>query len=130
MKIAVASDDERSIASHFGRTRGFLVFEIEDGEIKAKEYRLNTFTGHARGLEGAGHALDRHGPILAALNDCTVVVSHGMGRRIYEDLKQAGIEVFIVEETKADKSVDLYLRGELADKPELGCDHKSSHSCD
>jgi predicted Fe-Mo cluster-binding NifX family protein len=130
MKIAVASDDEKTIASHFGRTRGFLVFEIEDGEIKSREYQLNTFTGHARGLEGAGHALDRHGPILAALADCNAVISHGMGRRIYADLKQAGIEAFIVEETEAEKAVGLYLRGELADKPELGCEHKSSRSCD
>ena len=123
MKIAVASDDEKTIASHFGRTRGFLVFDLDDGNVKTRTYRLNTFTGHARGLEGADHSMDRHSPILSALADCGAVISHGMGRRIYEDLKQADMEVFITAETDAESAVALYLRNELDDRPELGCDH-------
>ena len=123
MKIAVVSDDRKTIASHFGRTRGFEIFGIEDGKIGDREYRPNTFTGHARGFEGADHAVDRHGPILAALADCKVVISHGMGRRIYDDLKQADIEVFITDETDVEKAVELYIAGELIDRPELGCDH-------
>ncbi len=50
MKIAVASDDGKIISSHFGRTRGFVIFEIENGEIKDKKYILNAFTGHASAL--------------------------------------------------------------------------------
>jgi len=38
MKIAIASDDGKTISSHFGRTRGFVIFEIEGKEIKKKEY--------------------------------------------------------------------------------------------
>ncbi len=113
MKIAIASDDGKVIASHFGRTRGFIIFESDIKSIGKPEYRLNTFTGHARGQEGADHSLDRHAPILAALSDCQVVISHGMGRRIYEDLKQANIEVFITDETDAERSVELYIQGKL-----------------
>ncbi len=123
MKIAIASDDKRSIASHFGRTRGFVIYQIVDGKIKGREYRPNTFTGHARGLEGAGHSVDRHGPILNALSDCKVVISHGMGRRIYDDLKSANIEAFITSETDVEKAVELYLKDKLIDRPELGCEH-------
>ena len=123
MKIAIASDDERAIAQHFGRTRGFIVIDLEDGAERAREYRPNAFTGHARGLEGAGHEVDRHGPILSALAGCQVVISRGMGRRLYDDLKQAGVEVFITEETDAGRAVALFARGELADHPELGCQH-------
>ena len=94
MKMAIASDDGRIIASHLGRAKGFVIHEIEDDQIKNREYRLNIFTGHARGVEGAEHEIDRHGPISAALRDCKAVVSHGMGRRTYDDLKLAGIEVF------------------------------------
>lgn len=122
-KIAIASDDEQTIAPHFGRTRGFKIFEIQDNEIKSQEYRLNTFTGHARGLEGARHEVDRHGPILAALQDCSVVISHGMGRRIYEDLKAFNIQVFITDETDVQAALELYLKGKLVDHPELGCCH-------
>jgi len=35
MKIAIASDDGKTISSHFGRTKGFVIFEVEDKEIKS-----------------------------------------------------------------------------------------------
>lgn len=124
MKIAVASDDGKNISSHFGRTKGFVIFDVEGKEIKSQEYRPNTFTGHARGLEGAGHEVDRHASILDALKDCEVVISHGMGRRIYDDLKSGGIQVFVTDETDVKRALDLYLRGELVDKPEIGCQHR------
>ncbi|MBU1299451.1 MAG: iron-molybdenum cofactor biosynthesis protein [Bacteroidetes bacterium] len=123
MKIAIASDEGRSISSHFGRTKGFVIFDVEGNEIKSREYRNNTFTGHARGLEGAGHNIDRHGPIITALKDCSTVIAHGMGKRIYNDLKEAGINVFITGEVDIEKVIALYLKGELVDKPNLGCDH-------
>lgn len=123
MRIAIASDDEQTIASHFGRTKGFLVVEVVEGAEQSRVYRPNTFTGHARGLEGAGHDVDRHGPILAALADCQAVISRGMGRRLYDDLKQAGVAVFITGETDASSAVSSYARGELVDRPELGCQH-------
>lgn len=124
MKIAIASAEGKTISSHFGKTKGFVIFEVEDKQVKSQEYRPNTFTGHAMGLEGLGHEIDRHAPILKALSDCKVVISHGMGPRIYEDLKKVGIEVFITEQTDVQKALDLYLKGELVDKPELGCSHK------
>ncbi len=124
MKIAVASDDGVTISAHFGRTRGFVIAEIEGDKIVNKEYRENTFTGHARGLNVTGHDFnDRHGPILEALKDCKVVISHGMGRRIYEDLRAAGISAFIVQETDVDQALNLYLQNSLVDRPDKGCDH-------
>ncbi len=123
MKIAIASDDGKHIASHIGRAKGFVIVELEGKTIKTQEYRPNTFTGHARGLEHAPHAQDRHGPLLNALNDCQVVISHGMGRRIYEDLKHAGFEVFMTNETEIQKVLELYLNGKLIHQPELACTH-------
>lgn len=123
MKIAIVSDDGKTISSHFGKTKGFVIVEVEGKEIKSREYRPNTFTGHARGLEGRGHELDRHTPILNALKDCKAVISHGMGVRIYNDLKGIGIEVFVTDETDVDKALNLYLDGKLIDKPEIVCHH-------
>ncbi|MEO0091552.1 MAG: NifB/NifX family molybdenum-iron cluster-binding protein [candidate division WOR-3 bacterium] len=91
---------------------------------------MNTFTGHARGLENSGHHIDRHGLILEALKDCKVVISHGMGMRIYNDLKNAGIEVFITDFTDIKQALDNYLKGTLIDKPELGCEHKHDKECE
>jgi predicted Fe-Mo cluster-binding NifX family protein len=75
-------------------------------------------------MKSRGHEIDPHGPVLAMLRDCKTVVSHGMGRRIYDDLRQAEIEVFVTDETEVEKVLKRYLDGELVDRPELGCDHR------
>ena len=123
MRIAIASDDGVNIAGHFGRTRGFLIYEVEEGKVKDRNYRVNDFTGHARGMEGADHSLDRHAPIISALDGCQAVISRGMGRRIYDDLQRVGIEAFIVQETDADSALNLYINNNLLDNPEQGCEH-------
>lgn len=123
MNIAIASDDGVNIGWHLGKTKGFVIFKVQDERISDQWYRENTFTGHARGLSGYDHGIDRHTPILAALKDCKVVISHGMGRRVYNDLKQAGIEVFITDEMNAKDAAELYINNKLIDRPDLGCDH-------
>jgi predicted Fe-Mo cluster-binding NifX family protein len=129
MKIAFASDDSRTIAGHFGRARGFLIVELRNKDVVSREYRSNVFTGHARGLNGQhGHNHDdRHGPILDALKDCNIVVSHGMGRRIYEDLIVGGIAPFITNETEIDQALALFNEGRLDNVPHLACDQGHTH---
>ncbi|UCG51435.1 MAG: NifB/NifX family molybdenum-iron cluster-binding protein [Candidatus Latescibacterota bacterium] len=122
MRVAIASDDGKTIAPHFGKARGFIIYDVEDGKVQSEKFVENTFTGHARGLSGADHAVDRHGPILQALKDCNAVISHGMGRRIYADLRAVGIEAFVVNETDASEALSLYLRNALTDHPERGCE--------
>lgn len=123
MKIAVASDDGMMISQHFGKTHGFAIYEIENNKVQSEEFRPNTFTGHARGLEHAGHHIDRHGPVLAALADCVVVISHGMGRRLYNDLSAAGIQAIITDKIDVQGAMEAYLNGQLEDHPERGCHH-------
>lgn len=123
MKVAIASDDRMTISQHFGRTLGFEIFVIEDGKIIDQIYRKNDYTGHARGMEGMSHQVDRHAPILEALQDCNAVIANGMGRRIYEDLQNAGIETFIVEEYNTEQAVRRYIENKLQDHPEKGCEH-------
>ena len=123
MKIAIASNDETTIADHFGRARGFLVYDMDNGTVGNRQFRINNFTGHARGLQGADHSIDRHGPILEALKDCDVVISRGMGQRIYNDLRDVGIQALIVDENSAETALQLFLANKLSDNPEKGCNH-------
>jgi len=127
MKIAVASDDKINIANHFGRTLGFLIFDIEDQKISGKQYVENIITGHSQGHHNEhnhehGHHHSHIG-ILSALKDSQVVISRGMGRRLYVDFQQANKEVFISNEVNAEKAIELYLQGNLTDHPEKGCCH-------
>jgi predicted Fe-Mo cluster-binding NifX family protein len=99
VKIAVASEDGVSISQHFGRSRCFLVYEVDDQKILGYSVRDNTFTAHARGecQEGVEHNHQHgHAAIVEALKDCEAVLCYGMGWRAAEELKQNGIQAFLV----------------------------------
>lgn len=117
MKVAVASEDGVSISHHFGRSRCFLVFDIQDGKVTERSVRDNTFTAHARGECDETHHHDQphgHGAIVEALKDCQAVLCYGMGWRAAEDLKQKGIQAMLVPgEMSPEEAVGKYLRGDL-----------------
>lgn len=130
MKIAIASDDGKNISAHFGRTKGFQIYSVNDSKIENSEYLENTFTGHARGDHNEhshnehGGQHHGHGKILEALSDCEVVISNGMGQRIYNDLMTAGKKVFITDETTTGEAVEKYLKQELPNDPGKCCEDK------
>jgi predicted Fe-Mo cluster-binding NifX family protein len=125
MRIAVASDDGRTICGHLGRCASFVVFETEDGKITSKELRNNNFTSHATGKcdhnDKPGEGAHSHGDVIGALGDCQVVISQGMGRRIAEDLEKANIKPIITTELDAEEAIRDYLDGKLAHFPENAC---------
>jgi predicted Fe-Mo cluster-binding NifX family protein len=125
MKVGIASNDEHSIAYHFGRAKGFIIADVVEGEIKSKEYRLNNFSHHSHqgSHEHQGNHNHSHTRILSSLKDCDVVISRGMGKRIYDDLRDANIEAMITDIAEVDEAIAAYLAGTLVDNPEKGCVH-------
>jgi predicted Fe-Mo cluster-binding NifX family protein len=117
MKLAVASEDGVLISHHFGRSRCFLIFEIEDKQIIGRSVRDNSFTAHARGQCQDGQPREHHhghGAIVEALGDCDAVLCHGMGWRAAEDLKQNGIQAFVIQgDLSPEQAVVEYLAGNL-----------------
>ena len=127
MKIAVATEDGKQISAHFGRSPYFAIYEIEEGRTVDRSMRENTFTGHFRGKHGNNdHGEHHHGQgdphehhsVAEGLGDCAVVISHGMGRKAWEDLRARGIEMIVTDETDVDTAVGKYLVGELQDRTE------------
>ncbi|MBN2174017.1 MAG: hypothetical protein JW731_07795 [Bacteroidales bacterium] len=129
MKIAVASDDGVNIAQHFGRTRGLLIFTVTNNEISDRSYIENNFTGHAQGHHhdhdhGHGHQHQHsHSNILDALQECEVVISRGMGRRLLDDFESAGKQVFVTWTENAENAVKQFIEGNLQHDPEKSCLH-------
>lgn len=126
-KIAVASDDQQSIAHHFGRTKGFMVYTVENNKITDKQYVKNTFTGHVRGHH---HDHDHnhqqphsHQGILEALKEAEVVISRGMGRRLLDDFERVGKTVFVTVTETTDDAVNQYIDGILKHDPDKSCSH-------
>ena len=131
MKIAIPSDEGTYLCQHFGRTLGFTIFEVADGRIVNQEYRPNTFTGHAlgqhqehqhHGAEHEDHAQHSHGRIRNALNDCEVVIAGGMGRRLLDDLTDAGKRIYITTQLETRKAAEMFLADELTSDKEA-CSH-------
>jgi predicted Fe-Mo cluster-binding NifX family protein len=110
MKIAIASDDEIHIADHFGRALGFVIFEIENDVILNKEYRKNVgkHTGECGSCD--------HDMMIDNIKDCNVVISYGMGRRIFADLSKNNLQAFVTDVDTVDEALKRFIKNELKNR--------------
>lgn len=124
MKIAVPTDDGRTIASHFGRARHFIIFEADDGQIGDRQMvENNPYHGehHPHGeYPGAKHS---HGRFISLLEGCEVIISRGMGRRAVADLEVAGIKPVFTDVADAEEAAKAYSEGTLKPCEAPGCGH-------
>lgn len=110
MKIAVASDDKKTISHHFGKALGFVVFDIRDGKAAGRDYRENV--GRNSGECGSCN----HAAMIENIKDCEVVISYGMGQRIHDDLMGNNIVPLVTEEKNVDEALNRFLRKQLKNR--------------
>jgi predicted Fe-Mo cluster-binding NifX family protein len=132
MRIAVPSDDGVTIAGHTGRTRGFIVFDLENGIATKLDYRTNRYTPHAQGKceeheTGGAHPHHEHqhshNSLLDALQDCEVLLAHGMGPRLVADLAERNIRVIFCEDQLAADAAKKLAAGLLVSTGKSLCKH-------
>ncbi len=127
MKIAVVTDDHKTISAHFGRAVFYEVFTISDGKITGQEtlpkpahdqpgHQHQTEPGFAHGFGPAEEGL--HARMLAPIRDCQVLLARGMGQGAYNNLVQAGIKPILTDILEIDHALKSYLNGQLEDHPE------------
>jgi predicted Fe-Mo cluster-binding NifX family protein len=128
MKIAVFTEDGKTISQHFGRARYYLVFTIEAGVVQSQELRekaghasfsASRDENHARHSTSSGHgfgsqATSRHMQMIANLRDCHAVIGGGMGQGAYQYLQENQIAVCITDLSDPTQAVLSYLDGSLA----------------
>ncbi|HEX9896313.1 MAG TPA: DUF134 domain-containing protein [Dehalococcoidales bacterium] len=124
MKIAVVTDDGKTICQHFGRAQYYSVITIENGKVKSRERRSKA-GHHVAGAEHASQAShgERHGfdanaqashaGMMANITDCQLVFAGGMGWGAQESLKRAGIAVHMTDVENIDEAIQLYIQGKL-----------------
>ncbi|MBZ0200773.1 MAG: hypothetical protein K8H86_12960 [Ignavibacteriaceae bacterium] len=129
MKIAVATNNGVSVTGHLGSCRSFIVYEVENNNVKNRTIRENVFThhqthGHNHG-EGHQHGEGNHGhnELIEGLRDCQAVIFNSGGWRVVDDLRSNNIQPFLTDETDADTAIRKYLNGELEERPENRCTH-------
>jgi predicted Fe-Mo cluster-binding NifX family protein len=134
MKIAVVTDDGKTISAHFGKATHYAVVTIENGTVTGREQRDKPAHGpghhHQHQPEGmiqlqegitpgpGTGAGDTHGAMVAPITDCQVLISRGMGRGAYESLRAAGLQPVITTVSDIDEAVRQFTEGKLEDHPE------------
>jgi len=101
MKIALVTNDGETISQHFGRSRYYKIYTVEDKNVTNTEMRERE-TGHfaqgpqpvhdephtdPMGRHGFGAAANsRHGMMAAEIFDCDMLIAGGMGAGAYESV--------------------------------------------
>ena len=127
-KIAFPTNDGEFINQHFGRSKFFLVAEIEGKQVINKELRANdSHQGmkdhhhdhdHAHGHEhhdDPEHEAQRaraHARIFELLHDVDIVIAGNMGPGIYNQLVSSGYTVIKTNISSIDDALTAYLKKE------------------
>ena len=127
MKIAIITDDGKTISQHFGRANYYAVVTIENGQIVQREMRDKLshkhFAGEERGHSHQAetrHGFDaasqnRHAQMSESIADCEALLCRGMGAGAYESMKARGIRPIVTEVEAIDEAALAFSRGELLD---------------
>lgn len=127
MKIALITDDGKTISQHFGRANYYVVVTIENGQIVQCEMRDKLSHKHFAGEEhGHSHqadtrhgfdaaSQDRHAQMSESIADCEALLCRGMGAGAYESMKARGIRPIVTDVEAIEEAALAYSRGELRD---------------
>jgi predicted Fe-Mo cluster-binding NifX family protein len=133
MKIALITDDGKTISQHFGRAPYYLVLTIEEGKIVERELRSklghNQFSAqphaeaHAEEPHGAGHGLDtashdKHVSMAEAIADCQALLCGGMGMGAYESMRRLNIQPVVTDLRDIEMAAQAFIDGKLIDHTE------------
>jgi len=93
MLIAVASKDGKEINQHFGHAVRFLIYDVENGDVKLVDERsFERYCSYDPDRPLRGHLLKN---IFDALAGCRAVVVAQMGEHPKSELEKLGVEPFV-----------------------------------
>ena len=130
MKLAVITEDGKTISQHFGRAPYYLVLTIEEGKIANREMRdkmgHNQFSSQPHEAEphGQGHGFDSHShnkhiSMAEVIADCKVLLCGGMGMGAYDSMRRLNIQPVVTDLSDIDEAVQAFIDGRLVDHTEL-----------
>ena len=98
MKIAIPTNDRKTLAARSGRATEFAIINIDSTGIKSTEYKTNEHehTHHS----GENHNHDErhgHGDLVALLEGIDIIVGKKFGPHFAKDFHNAGIKMRITK---------------------------------
>ena len=130
MKIAVLTDDGKTISRHFGRALYYQVFTIEDGKVTGKEMREKighrhfADQPHEHDQPGMPHGMDdashqKHVRMTQTIEDCEAMIGGGMGMGAFRSLESLGIKPVLTDMEDVEAAVQAYIDGTLVQRNDL-----------
>lgn len=117
MKIAVTSQNRKTITEHAGRCRKFWIFTTHGSDILDKQLlELPKEQSFHASSNQAAHPLD----------EIDLLIVGDMGPGLSQRLARKGIQSLITKETDPDTAVNLYLQGRLQTE-QPSAEHYHSH---
>jgi|LGVF01.2.fsa_nt_gb predicted Fe-Mo cluster-binding NifX family protein len=116
MKIAIASEGI-NVSGHFGHCEGFLVYEVENNEIKGKEFLKNP--GHKPGFL----------PKFLKEQNVNVIVSGGMGGSAQTLFANQNIDVIVGASGNTEDVIRAYVNETLKSTSSVCHDHQHQGDC-
>lgn len=114
MRVAVTYENGQ-IFQHFGHTKQFKVYDIQNGKIISSEMVDTNGSGH-------GALVD----VLTALN-ADVLICGGIGGGAKMALAAANIKLYDGVAGEADAAVEALVAGNLNHNPDVQCSHHDQH---
>ncbi|WP_456408738.1 NifB/NifX family molybdenum-iron cluster-binding protein [Caldithrix abyssi] len=129
MKVAIVTNDGQFVSQHFGRSKYYKVYTIEDNQIINVEMRERGGCHHSESEKHSPHEpheLKRHhgyGPeakakhvtMIKKIADCDVLIAGGMGMGAYESFKAAGLQVILTDIVSTEEVITAFNEGKLED---------------
>ncbi len=121
MVLAVTAEGNE-IFQHFGHTKMFKLFTVEDGKVVSRSDLDTSMSGH--------EAL----AVILRQNGVSLLICGGIGGGAKMALQAAGIELIAGAKGDIETAVQEYLAGRLQNDPTVQCSHhhhgeEGGHAC-
>jgi len=118
VKIAVASQNRKTVTGHAGKCRKFWIYQIAGKEVTSRDLLELP-------IEQSFHESDHNQP--HPLDGVNVLICGGMGQGLQQRLKQKGILGVATSETNLERAVASWLDGTLPEAAPEEHDHGHAH---
>ena len=102
MRIAVVSDDGKTVSKHFGRASMYVVLTVENEEIVSRETRPKA--GHRTFSGGGVGPRAKHDAMVGTVSDCDALIAGGMGSGAVAAFRSENIDPVLTDVVAIDEA--------------------------
>ncbi len=107
MKVAIGTDDKKTVGKgHFGDSLYYLVLEVLNAKVVAREWR------ETAPAEPEKHHHGQPQRIIERLQDCSIFMGRRFGKTSLRAIKSKGIDCIVTDIEDIERAVASYLDGQ------------------